>query len=222
VLLASVLALLVLIGGVGRANVLRWLADKYCLWGWPLVGLAGYIITWVEGRYVGPLLVVGFLAIFSAIVSVASATFMPTVRVILGVAGLTLVVPRLFDVPGQAATAIQQLRRSDWHADHTHLAASRMIAQAIPLPNGAGVGVLGSPFTAFFLSPGGLRVRLELPRRSVEEYCALDPAGRRAIRDLMRSHGAPVIIAERWIPCLAEGGWREIPGTDFRLLVQEP
>jgi hypothetical protein len=209
-LLPFTLALALLCGFAWWGRGVRWraLAGEYPLLLPALACLGLYwLVGHVEGRLIGPFLVLLILAMLLVVRPAAArvAAVVMVSRVLLLGLGALLVVNWVYD--GRNAVAAMQRGRDEGHPDEAVVRQLRR--QGVDA--GAAVGSIGFTFDAYWARLGGYRVVAEIGAGQAPHFWAADPDTRRQVLERFRQAGARALVAEN----VPEGsaGWEPLAGT---------
>ncbi|MFQ5890966.1 MAG: hypothetical protein ACE5JR_13120 [Gemmatimonadota bacterium] len=218
-LLAAALVLLWVAGGVPPGE--RRLDAGWALAAMAVAALALYSIVYVEGRYVGPFLLLFWGGILSHIrlpdargarrllaACGATAALFPLLNVaaldLEGAAGMLGVAPG----PANRAPAAD---RSTLASTHPSEIAEGLLAAG--LQPGDGIAFVGHAFGATFARLARLRIIAEIPDHQAEAFWAAPRARRAEVMRLLAGTGARAIVAERGPEGGAPAGWEPVGQT---------
>jgi hypothetical protein len=165
----------------------------------------------VEGRLVGPFLVLLAAAVLAA-VRVPAGWGQPAghlARACLWVLAALLGANVLFDAGNVAAA----LRRGEGPAAHPDWRVARLLREQ-GLRDGDAVGFVGFTFDAYWARLAGLRLVAEVPQNEAPRFWAARESVRTAAMDAFRRAGSRVVVA-RLQGGGAAAGWHDVPGTDY-------
>jgi len=160
-----------------------------------LGGLGIYSLINVQGRYLAPFIVLGWLALFSGLrlsQSKEAQRVLASVAIALIATIMSSVVISSF---GEVRAAAKDLIAGEDVTTHDQWLVAEGLKQ-MGVENGAPVAVIGDSYRAFWAHLAGLQIIAEIPGEHSMGFWALDgPAQKRAIQAFAQT-GAKVIVAD--------------------------
>jgi hypothetical protein len=169
------------------------------------------LVGHVEGRLIGPFLVLLAAAVLGAVWAAPGQEQAAghLARACLVVLGVLIGGNLLFD----AANAAAALARGEGPGAHPDWQVARVLHEQGLRP-GDGVGFVGFTFDAYWARLGGYRIVAEVPEGEAGRFWAAQPRVRATALESFRRAGARALVARH-----ADGpGWRPVPGTDYAFL----
>jgi hypothetical protein len=174
-----------------------------------VAALAMYALVLVQSRYVAPFAVLAFLAVVPP-----WATDAVSRRLRLGLlVGAALAIPLVVSDARFDGTFWRGAAR-----DRANLVAA---LGARGIGPGSRIGFIGEAYDAMWARAARVRFVSLVPRPEAGQFWMLDDAGRAAVIEHMRRHGARAIIAELPAPGVRIEGWERLPsaGPPTRALI---
>jgi hypothetical protein len=195
----------------GLAEWLRLVGSQFPLL-LPAMGAVGLyaLVGHVEGRLIGPFVVLLGMAVLGAVRAVQGQE--PAAgclaRACLWMTAALLGVNLLFDGANAAAALI----RGEGPAAHAEWRVAQYLRKR-GLQEKDSVGFVGFTYDAYWARLGGVRIVAEVPETEAQRFWSAPDSARSATLASFRQVGARAVLARR-----AGGppaGWEAVPGTDF-------
>jgi hypothetical protein len=179
-----------------------------------LVGIALFALINVQGRYVGPFVVLIWLSLFSAVRvpdSAHSHRFMRSITIVLVA---VIIFTTLASSSREAIFAMRYLAAGEKISKHEQWEVSEALREIGMIP-GDQVAVIGNSFRAFWAHLLGVRIVAEVRHPNVERFWELDKPHRAAVIDALASTSAKVIVAEKPASGVDLSDWQKIGNTEY-------
>jgi hypothetical protein len=163
-----------------------------------ILALALYGVLHVEGRYVGPFMVLFFMAMLLSV-----DVEWRVLRGVSAVVVISLLVATVVELMKQYPT------RSAFPAEWPIAAG----LQANGFREGDGVASIGTVIGASWPRLARAHVVAEVPTDSITEFWNATPETQRRLFVALRRAGARVVVGAVPDTCTAKSGWTQIPGT---------
>lgn len=163
-----------------------------------MLALCLYGVLHVEGRYVGPFMVLLFMAMLLAV-----DVEWRILRVVTAVVVISLLVATTVEVMKQYG--VRSSLPQEWP-----IAAG---LEANGLRKGDGVASVGTMIGQSWPRLARARVVAEVPQDAVADFWNAPPETQRRLFDTLHRAGAKVLVGTVPGTCSAEAGWTRIPGT---------
>jgi len=194
----SALAILLVITGRRRPS-----GDAFRIGIPAILALALYGLLHVEGRYVGPFMVLLFISMLIAVDVdwriLRAATFIVVVSLL-----VTTIVELMKQYPARSALPPEWPIAAGLHANG--------------LRDGDGVAGIGTMIGLSWPRLARVHVVAEVPMGSVDEFWNSPPGTQQCVFEAMRRAGATVLVGTVPAQCNTAAGWMKIRGTNMSFL----
>jgi hypothetical protein len=164
-----------------------------------IFALALYGVLHVEGRYVGPFMVLLFLSMLIS-VEVDWRVFRAATAIVVISLLVATIVELMKQYPARSAFPPEWPIAEGLHANALH--------------DGDGVAGIGTTIGVSWPRLARVHVVAEVPMDSVDAFWNATPDTQQKIFDLLRRAGAAVVVGTVPAQCESGAGWTKIPGTN--------
>jgi hypothetical protein len=199
----AALAILLVVTGRRRLS-----GDAFRLGIPAIFALALYGVLHVEGRYVGPFMVLLFLSMLIA-VDVDWRVFRAATAIVVISLLVATIVELMKQYPARSALPPEWPIAEGLYANGVH--------------DGDGVAGIGTTIGVSWPRLARVHVVAEVPMDSVDAFWNATPDTQQRVFDALRHAGATVLVGTVPAQCTAAAGWTKIPGTNtsYRFLNRE-
>ncbi len=207
-ILGFVLLLLFAGFAVGLKSVLAW----WFLWFPAACGIVMFWLVHVEGRFIPPFFLLGFVGLYTGVLIANGGRPMLIVKILMAI----------LLVQGGRATAV--LLKGFFSSSGSSTSdAARIVDDLakVGVPRGAKVGMIGNARVPYWAWVGQYSIVAEAPTSGTSKFLGTEPRGRQRVYSCLAKTGARAALFYADTPELLEPGWQKVGSEDLYVRVLE-